>query len=46
MQCLMAKPYKLFFIRCRIKILHQPFLADFIKLFSSIADFGSFKGLF
>ncbi|HIJ60630.1 MAG TPA: hypothetical protein HPP56_08470 [Nitrospirae bacterium] len=31
MQCLMAKPYKLFFIRCRIKILHQPFLLDFVK---------------
>ena len=36
MQCLVTKPYKLFFIRCRIKILHQPLLhllAAFIKLF-------------
>gem|GEM_PF-5967499 len=34
MQCIMTKPYELFFIRCCIKILHQPFLlshVDFVK---------------
>ncbi|HIJ60605.1 MAG TPA: hypothetical protein HPP56_08345 [Nitrospirae bacterium] len=34
MQCLMSKPYKLFFIRCRIKILHQPLLSYLLILLS------------
>ncbi|HIJ59674.1 MAG TPA: hypothetical protein HPP56_03555 [Nitrospirae bacterium] len=31
MQCLLLKFLKISFIRCRIKIPHQPFLLDFIK---------------
>jgi len=41
----MTKPYKLFFIRCRIKILHQPFLS-YLLLFSFIVDFGFWQQFF
>ncbi|HIJ59875.1 MAG TPA: hypothetical protein HPP56_04590 [Nitrospirae bacterium] len=34
MQCLLLKFLKISFIRCRIKILHQPFLSYLLLLLS------------
>ncbi|HIJ59569.1 MAG TPA: hypothetical protein HPP56_02975 [Nitrospirae bacterium] len=34
MQCLTTKPLRNFFIRCRIKIPHQPFLSCLLILLS------------